>query len=118
MEQTKLSKQQKKIIKALGKKAKKERGMTSRDLSHLIANDTIPKYYWGKYKRLSNTKRASISRSIKRLTKRKLVYRKTSHYSDVLESRIKCNVLFVTDEGKKVYNKLERVNKKIKREKS
>ena len=112
MKQTKLSKQQKKIIKVLGKEAKKGYGMNSRDLSHFIANKNKP------YAKLSDTKRASISRSIKRLTKRKLVYRKTSYYSDILESRIKCNVLFVTDEGKKVYNKLERVNKKAKREKS
>lgn len=107
MKQTKLSKQQKRIIKVLGKEAKKHRGVNTRDLNYLIANG-----------KLSDTKRASISRSTKRLINRKLVYRRKSYYSDTLESRIKCNVLFASDKGKREYNKLETVNKKNKRKKS
>ena len=102
MIQTKLSKQQKKILRVLGKEGKENRGMNSVKLSHLIAEK--PKSHGI----LSNTNRASISRSIKRLTERGLVHRKTSHYSDILESSIRCNVLFTTDKGQKVYNKLKK----------
>ena len=99
--QTKLSKQQKKILRVLGKEGKENRGMKSVELSYLITkknklNDI-----------LSDTNRASISRSIRRLTERGLVFRITRYYSDVLEAQIKCNVLFTTNEGQKMYDKLE-----------
>lgn len=105
MKQTKLSKQQKKILRALGKEGKEDRGMNSRDLNRAIASAKP-------YTKLSNTKRASISRSIKRLSDRGLVFRKRSYYSDKIGDRISCNVLFTTDKGQKTYNKLETVNKK------
>lgn len=106
--QTKLSKQQKKILKFLGKEAKENNsGINSTKLSHLIAKKNKS------YGVLSNTDRASTSRSIRRLTERGLVHRRTSYYSDALESHIRCNVLFTTDKGQKVYNKLETVNEKI-----
>lgn len=111
MKQTKLSKQQKKILNILGKEGKENRGMNSRDLNRAIASAKP-------YTKLSNTKRASISRSIRRLSDRGLVFRKRSHYSDILKGRIRCNVLFTTDKGQKAYNKMKTVNKKSETQKS
>lgn len=105
--ESKLSKQQKEILKILYERAKEDKGIDGRKLNRIISNNN-----------LSDSKRASLSRTMKRLIERKLVFRRKNYYSEALGCWIKCDVWFITDRGINVYNKIEKVNKKIRGEKS